>query len=895
MPPVVVGAVALGGAAIAAGGVGLALAAGGVMGAVASFGASMLLSGVASAIAGKPKAPLGIEGRNVTVREPASPRQLVYGETRKGGTIVYMAASGTQPSGGNPLQNIDGSSPGGFGEALKNLFQSRGTNLLHLVVVLAGHPCHAIEEIYFEGELAFDAWGNPQGRYAGKAAVLKHYGYAGEVAFPALNQWLPEWTAQHRLTGCAAIAVRLVFDNETYPNGIPNITVKLKGRPDIYDPRTGTRGYSNNAALCAASYLEDKTYGLGAQIGATVGVRTDHLIEAANICDEIVATPEAGRTERRYTCNGVVDVSATPQSIIEGMLSAMAGRAVFKGGRWSIHAGAYRVPVLDLGLGDLAGPLQVTTRMSRSSIFNGVRGKFISPDNDWQPDDFPAYKSAVYVAEDNGAEIWTDINLPFTTSPYAAQRIAKIELELARRQISLSLTTNMKGLRASAGENITFTHERYGWAAKPFVVTAMSLQPSTDGQGFTPVLSLTETSPLVYDWNASEAQIYAAAPRAMLPPVWFIAQPGITEVREELYVTRTGDGAAARALISWSASDEARIDRYVLQFSRDGQSWLPVTETSDTTATHEGWAAGPMHYRVQAIGQLGQRSEWSYWSGELYGLAAPPVALENVSIQTAGGLAVIKWALPTDLDVRYGGRIMIRHAAASGAAWSNTVSLDEVQGNTTIAVVPLMPGVYFVRPIDASGQMGPAATLFADGAQAIGFVDAGLLQADDEFSGTHDGTIETGGILTLTDVGIFDDVPDTDALASWDYPYGVSTRGVYTFATTLAWGTPRLVRMRSVIEMAPLVLSDDWDQRTGTVDSWLSWDAMADVECDVEMQVRTTTDDPSGSPVWSPWSRLDAGEYRARGVQARAILTSRSPDVAPILSVLRVKAEQVAA
>jgi len=301
-----------------------------------------------------------------------------------------------------------------------------------------------------------------------------------------------------------------------------------------------------------------------------------------------------------------------------------------------------------------------------------------------------------------------------------------------------------------------------------------------------------------------------------------------------------------------------------------------------------------MRYRVQAIGRMGQRSEWSYWSGQLYGLAAPPVALERVSIQTAGGLAKIRWALPTDLDVRYGGRILIRHAAGAGAAWSNSLSVDEVPGNSTQALVDLLPGVYFVRPIDASGQMGPVTMLLADGATAVGFVDAGLLQADDEFSGSHDGTATTAGTLTLTDTGIFDEVPDTDALASWDYPYGVSSRGVYTFATTLAWTAPRLVRLRSVIEMAPNVLNDDWDQRTGTVDSWLSWDALADVECDVEMQVRTTTDDPAGSPAWSDWSRLDAGEYRARGMQARAILTSRSPDVAPVVSVLRVKAEQVA-
>ena len=80
---------------------------------------------------------------------------------------------------------------------------------------------------------------------------------------------------------------------------------------------------------------------------------------------------------------------------------------------------------------------------------------------------------------------------------------------------------------------------------------------------------------------------------------------------------------------------------------------------------------------------------------EIYGLLQPPAALTGASIQSAGGLAVLKWGVPADLDVRIGGRIVIRHSAETGAtSWANSVALDEVPGNSTIAVVSLLSGSY---------------------------------------------------------------------------------------------------------------------------------------------------------------------------------------------------------
>ena len=71
MPPVVLGAVALGGAAIAAGGVAAAFAATGLVGFAASFGASMLLSAAAQAMMPAPSlGQMEMKARTVTVTGP---------------------------------------------------------------------------------------------------------------------------------------------------------------------------------------------------------------------------------------------------------------------------------------------------------------------------------------------------------------------------------------------------------------------------------------------------------------------------------------------------------------------------------------------------------------------------------------------------------------------------------------------------------------------------------------------------------------------------------------------------------------------------------------------------------------------------------------------------------
>ena len=827
------------------------LAAGGIGAALVRLGGTLLLSYASQALMPKPK--VSMQARTVTLREPVVPRDMVYGRARKGGVIVFLHASGNKDQ------------------------------YLHLVIVLATHRVKSIGAIWFDGEMALDAAGAAQGRWAGRITVEKRLGAADQAAFAGLMAEAPDkWTAAHRLAGCAALYLRLTYDPDAFPGGIPNIAVDLEGKDDLLDPRTGLRGYSENPALCLADYLAHPDFGLGAAIGAADGNDAESVIEAANICDEVVPLATGG-SERRYSCNGVVSLAESPKTIIEGLLSAMAGRCAVQGGTWRLHAGAWRPPEVTLAADDVrAGGLVLATRVSQSENFNAVRGQFVSPENDWQPDDFPAHASDVYLAEDGGERKWRDLSLPFTISAAMAQRLARIELERARRQMTVKLAGKLAAWRAGVGETVMLSYARWGFAAKPFEVQGVSLDLTASGDGalLLPELILRETSPLVYDWSASEEAIYAAAPRTSLPGPADVPSPGTPRLAEEMYETRSGTGVRVLIRAAWTEAPSDFVREYQVRARRTedgegqptGEDWITLGRTDQLHWEIRDVRPGRWEVAVKALSGLGVSSPYVSATIEILGLTAPPAALDSLSIQTAGGLAILKWSPSADLDVRIGGRIVIRHSGALTATWATSTSMDEVAGSDAVALVPLKPGTYLVRARDNSGNLGPVASVVTKGAQVLPFAPVMSLVADPDWIGDRINVAVDGAALKLADI---------------------SAEGIFTFPVGMDFGASRRVRLRSEIDVAALSLGGLFDDRTALIDGWLDVDDTDGAEIDVIVEVRSTDDDPAGVPVWSGWSRLDSSEDEVRAVELRARLTSASPDCNVLVSKLRIHAEEV--
>jgi hypothetical protein len=237
MPQVAVAAVA----AAASTGVGVAIGSiaftkAAIVGAFTkAFVTTLVLGAVSQALAKKPSAPtLTQRDQTVTVRQPVAPHQIIYGRTRVGGTTVFLEST-------------------------------QSNKFLHIVVTLAGHEIDAVEKVYFDDqEVTLD--GNGIG-FSGKARVQYKLGAADQTAFADLvSESGGLWTTNHRLRGIACAYIRLEYDQDKFPNGVPNFSFLIRGKK-VFDPRTSTTVWSSNAALCLNDYLTSTSYGLAAEIG----------------------------------------------------------------------------------------------------------------------------------------------------------------------------------------------------------------------------------------------------------------------------------------------------------------------------------------------------------------------------------------------------------------------------------------------------------------------------------------------------------------------------------------------------------------------------------------------------------------------------------------------------
>jgi hypothetical protein len=504
------------------------------------------------------------EGRTFMFKQATALRQLIYGQIRTSGPLVFIDETGTN-----------------------NEYQ-------HLIVALAANQCEEVTTVYFNDEaLTLDGSGNvtSPAKYVGFARVETQLGTAAQTAYATLVSESPRWTTNHRLRGICNVYVRLKWSAEVFPTGRPNISALVKGKL-VYDPRTTTTAYSANWALCLGDYLMDEEFGLGV---ALANINDTAWQAAANVADENVTLADA-TTEKRYTLNGQIASDTARGDAIEQIVASAAGFIGFIGGEWIIHAGAYRTPTITFDENDIRGPISVQTKVSRSEIFNGGKGVFVSPVNDWQPADYPPITNATYTTEDGGVRIWRDFEWPFITSNATAQRVTKIELEEARQQIIVNLPLKLTGMQVQAGDNVMLTIARLGWSAKVFKVDSMKLVLVRQGEGIALGYDavLRETASGVYDWNNGEETTIDLAPNTNLP------DPSTAIDRSENESTESASAnAAATAPISTAAPSTPSAPTFNTSgVYQAGDGTIFAFITINTPALPSGAVANDILYRV---------------------------------------------------------------------------------------------------------------------------------------------------------------------------------------------------------------------------------------------------------------------------------------------------------
>ena len=625
----------------------------------ASMAASKLLA---------PKMPSfsdsSLSERGQLVRSPISARSIIYGRCRVSGTIVYISTTGT-----------------------KNEY-------LHLVVALAGHEVEAIDEIYFNDEEVPLSGNLPTGFYSGVALINKKRGVPNDTADADLiaatvNLTDGKWTSDHKLSGIAYLYVRLTWDAEKYPSGIPNISAVVRGKK-VFDPRDSQTVYSANAALCLRDYL---TSSLG--MGMTTAEMDDTAFgAAANICDEDIEikpiTTPTPTEEKLYEANGVVSTSASPDENIGKLLSAMGGLIAYTGGKIAPYAAAYRIPTVTFSEKHFVGPISVQTRTSARDRVNSVKGVYLSEINNWQVTDFPTITDATYVSDDNGVVFFRDVVLPFTTSSSCAQRLAVIELRRAREEITMSARFRLEAMQVRAGDTVMITNSKLGFSSKVFEVMEWNFASGGNPPEVFVDMTLRETDSSVYSWNVTDEIYTAGALNTTLPDPFTISAPtnlSLTADGTTQFIQLDGT-VIPRIRVAWTPpavgfieSGGAVVIEYKPSASTTYLTWsrLEGAQTEDFISSDVKIGT---NYNVRIYGESYFRISTSYLSGTITvakDTTAPSVPTGLTAVVGTGRAVSLDWNDNTEPDFsEYG---IYRKTTAVTPADANTSKIAEVRAS----------------------------------------------------------------------------------------------------------------------------------------------------------------------------------------------------------------------
>lgn len=770
----------------------------------------------------------GLKDREITIRSAVAPRRVIYGRDKVSGPLIYAQSTGDKGQYLHlvvalaahecdaieeiwfndeklPDPDVDGwITSGPFGSSAPTRETTSGVPNGAGQITLPRAASRITQVTSPPSEFAPDVYpfthtpgsavitGLPPGvpvvigyehtQPARKVRIRKHLGQPGQVADADLvAESGGKWTAAHKGTGICYLYVRLEYDQDMWAQvGVPNISCVIRGKK-VLDPRTATTAWSDNAALIASDWLRDTTYGLRA---AAAEVPSAEVIAAANICDELVTLDALGATQKRYTFNGSFTSDQPPRAVLEDILSSMAGACVWTQGRWLLRPGAYRTP--DAGAeitdDDLAGPVSIQPRTSRSELFNAVRVTYRDPAQKWAQVQAPLVTNATYEAQDGGVRVVRNIELPSAMDALRAQRLGKIELERARQAVTVQLATSMRAYNLAPTDTALVLMSRYGWGSgKVFEVRSRTWSPEGALQ-----YTLRETAAAVYAWNYGEATVVDPAPDTDLPsPYARPAQPeGLQVASGTAHLLQQADGTiVSRASVTWTPSTEP----FVQQGGRIEVQWS-VSGTED-------WQAAPplpgdagqvyiapvpdgraIVVRVRAVNGVGVRGAWAYQAHVVVGKTQPPADVDALTvIELPGQGRTYYWDFSTPTPDLAG--FEARYSDVSyPVPWESMSPLFEAgrfDRSTSVQVPGDGEWIIAIKARDTSGNLSANArqitALFEQGALGAPLVavDAGALgwPGTRTNCGLRDYYLIDRGTLT------WDTIPTTwDAWLDWDGP-----------------------------------------------------------------------------------------------------------------------------
>ena len=469
--------------------------------------------------------------------------------------------------------------------------------------------------------------------------IRPYLGGAGQNLYASIGAEYPgKMRSTDHFEGIALAVIDLIYDQDVFPQGIPNITALMRGAK-VLDPRTNLTAWSENPALLAYHWARHAK-GMGMPVGE---IRTADIEDAADACeastDFALTMPDTSVdtvTLPRYRCGIVLDLTGNTRDALDQIVQTMAGRWGWAGGTLRVRAGTFATPAFaldsswvaqrfsDTGETDESPVVRITNSIPREQRINRIAGTCIDPDTRWTAQPFPAVQDAAAIAAD-GATYETELALAGVTHIAHAQHLARVRLREQQAPLRMEITCNVSAYEVELFDTGSVTLSRFGMSAKTVETIGWKWNPR---EGVT--LTLAELTAAIFDVGPLTGR--DPAPNTTLPSPWLVED--LTGLSVSSGIVALTDGSIlTRTLIEWDAitqqsvraAGQIEIQYWDVATALPDDDWLVwIEQGGSTRAVIPGLMTGHAYvFRARAVQTLPfVRGDWS--DLVLAKIAAPP-------------------------------------------------------------------------------------------------------------------------------------------------------------------------------------------------------------------------------------------------------------------------------
>lgn len=175
---------------------------------------------------------------------------------------------------------------------------------------------------------------------------VRIYKYTGadDQAPPArLLSEVDSLTNDFRGRRIAYIHTEFNYNQDKFPNGIPNVSVEVFGKK-LYDPRDGSTNFSTNPVLAIRDYLTNTDYGYSEKIN---NIDDDNFSAKANMCEEFVDVKEIERNVTKFeeSSNNIFFTGSVNRFLVGDKLNLTTTGSLPTG--LSVSTNYYAIPTME--------------------------------------------------------------------------------------------------------------------------------------------------------------------------------------------------------------------------------------------------------------------------------------------------------------------------------------------------------------------------------------------------------------------------------------------------------------------------------------------------------------------------------------------------------------------